>query len=397
LSLFFKGDQMEKGLPITAKQSTRRLITILAAVIGASMAIAAAWYFKSAADDHPSVARSPVDSPKPNIQRTFVKPDRDSALALIPPRLGVSDIQNTQSLILLTEDVVVAAQAIRPALPDPILIARSTSPSDPQLTDWLVRWRANLAAGRFTDEQNRTELESIVRVSQLSFPTLLKIGQSMQDLANDSVTTAIVYSAAIAGADYQLQRYKPGEDPAKSILVAMNDSRRLFWDAADFHQDRRSMETLKVINADLARWIKPGDPDLEDARRHAIIGIPECMFVMGDAHGAVPLLMAIDISSMTENEKLGVAWIRGLALFEDSQFEECLPQFQIVMDDSSYQYSKAACHYLFCALMATNRFSEAQGVSDLYSKRYGLDGETSYFSGLLTARETADSAILESQ
>jgi hypothetical protein len=291
--------------------------------------------------------------------------------------------------VLLLDNVAAAAMAIQIPLADPLFVARSVTSPDQRLVEWLDNWRMNLVAGKLPTAVDQERLLDILDTTPLSWQSLFRIGKAYRDVSGDALTASRFYTAAVTRADRELQQYEPGASAARPILMAMNDSRRLLWEVADNIQtnDRRCVEALELVFVELKRRVVPGDPTLGDAREHAIIGVPECIYLLGHADQALPLLMALDTSGMTDNEKLGVAWIRGLALYQTRHFETAARQFHIVAQDGSYQYAQDAavrCVQCLCQQGATET---AVVVADDCKQRFRPD--FSYLADIAIALDSS--------
>ncbi|MGA2583099.1 MAG: tetratricopeptide repeat protein [Tepidisphaeraceae bacterium] len=298
--------------------------------------------------------------PPPLRTDKVAKLDRAAALALIP---SVGSSISSLQIEGLPKDVVTAAQVATIPLSDPVALAEAMSPGDPKVLEWFRKWREKQPTSDIscsfgvdgpvqTDvpDADRNELAGLLLSSPLPWRSLFRLGDAYQQLTGDSRTTVIFYSVADQETEKELQFIAPGSDAADPILTAMNDSRRLLWDALDSYGSRPALDALVNVNADLAHWVKPGDPTLEDARRHAILGIAECQYVKGEAGEAASLLLKLDTAGMTENEQLGVAWIKALALFKANRYPEAVDQFKFVASDPSYQYSSDAAAYVAMCL-----------------------------------------------
>jgi tetratricopeptide (TPR) repeat protein len=312
--------------------------------------------------------------------------DGDPALVMIPhPGSSAPAEKRT-----LPQSVIDAAKAEVIPLADPVAIAQSAQPTDPKVVEWLRIWRDDATVAENADEAVHNRLTEMLDGSPLRWDSLFKIGQAVADVSADSPTAAVFVRAAVLRADKQLQAIAPGSDEAKPILIAMNDSRRLLWAAADYYSDRDALETLATINADLVKWVSKGDPTLEDARRHGMIGVGECMFALGQVQGSIPALLALDTNGMTDNEKLGVAWIRGLALFSVGRYAQAAEQFRQVAKNPSYQYSRDASELAVYSFARQGNSVDAVEAYNVWQKRYGDDASKSL--GLATIAVIAGAA-----
>jgi tetratricopeptide (TPR) repeat protein len=350
-------------MPDSDRNRTGRALGLL---IGGSLVLLsgviffAAW-FVGGANRVTVQAFVPADLPRTESLR---QPhlDRNAALAMIP-----AAGQTRTSQTACPDECVTAAQATQLALADPASLARAGG--DSRLAACIEAWEGRAISRKglvaFADQ-----FAQAVDSSPLAWNSLFQVGTAFNDLARDPTTTTVIYTAAFNKADAQLRGLSPGSSEAQPILMAMNDARRLLWDAFDNYRDQDALATLAGINSDIAKWAASGDPLMDDARNHANIGVPECLYATGDMSRAIPLLMALDTKSMTANEKLGVWWIRGLALFHVGQYDQAARQLQSVADDPSYQYSEGACHLLEQCLVRLGRTNDAISLQELVARRY---------------------------
>jgi len=277
----------------------------------------------------------------------------------------------------LPQEVVDAARAVQIPLADPVSLAESASSSDPRVVEWLKNWQVELSTGRSLQAGDRLQLESTLESSPLGWQQLFQIGRAYRDIAGDAYTASAFFRAAVTRADRELHAYSPGAIEAQPILIAMNDARRLLWDVIDNIRasDLPCLRSLALIGSDIIRWAAPDNLTLADARNHAMISVPECMFAMGDEDHALPLLLALDTSAMTENERLGVAWLRGRAFLDSGQFAEAAKQFRVVAADPGYQYAKSAFATVVISLHSTGQTAAAEVALDDWIRRYRPNAE----------------------
>jgi hypothetical protein len=265
------------------------------------------------------------------------------------------------------DDIAAAVKSTFIPLANPIFLASS----DPHLVAWLNSSREKLSARRSLSEIDRGELQECLASTPLNWQTLFQIGKLYRDISGDPLTASRFCIAAAAQADLKLQKYENGATEARPALTAMNDARRLLWEVVDnVRPDPQCIRSLAMISADLARYVKPGDATLNDARLHGIIGVGECAYLMGENDRAIELLTNIDLSQMTDNERLGIAWISGMAFAQAGRWEEAAGQYQLVAADSSYQYSRAASVSLIVLLAKAGQKPAANGRLDDLIRRF---------------------------
>lgn|GEM_PF-2828253 len=383
-------------LSVRRRASAKALALIGLCVILASIG-AGIWAWRQFAGDKVVVR---TDLPPGSIRAVGAsKPLPDSSRAIVLNLIPSDGLKSTHSDILVPADVAKSAQAIQIALADPIAAARAAKPADSKVLQWMLHWQTSLQAKTPISAQERDELNSILKTTSLGWQTLFQIGRQYRDVSGDALTASLFYEAAVVRADAEVRRYGPHAPEITPILTAMNDARRLLWDVVDNvnPQDRPSLEALAIVSADLVQYVTPGDPLLGDARRHGLIGVPECMFALGHPTEAIPLLLNLDTTGMTENEMLGIEWIRGLSLYQDHRDSEAIDHLKVVAKDNSYQYSEQACRYIVLCTVETGRLEEARAMCAVYEQRYGNDLEYRYLAGVVRAQDSIADAIKESQ
>jgi tetratricopeptide (TPR) repeat protein len=239
---------------------------------------------------------------------------------------------------------------------------------DPSLARWLMEWQRTKGDGA-TLSDRRAELQQILKKTPLPCLALVGIGRVISVQTKDDWTEAAFYTAAIAHADKELAGFPVGANEARPIIDALNSIRSRLWAIVD-GGDRTLVDSLYALNCDLVRWIPVNDGGLREARVHGFIGGAECLWAMGKIDDAVSAAESIDTTSMTPEEKRGVAWIRGLAFFSKGRFADAAVQFQAVTNDPNYKYAENASRFLIVSLARSARTDEANARFDDWVRRY---------------------------
>lgn len=239
---------------------------------------------------------------------------------------------------------------------------------DPSLVSWLFDWQRT-KADTASLQDRRTELQQILGKTPLTSLSLITIGRTISFQSNDDWTEATFYAAAISHGSMELTHFPNGAAESRQIIDALSSIRTRLWKLVD-GGDRTFVNVLYELNCDLVRWIPANDRDLRDARVHGFIGGAECLWAMGRIDDAVSAAEAIDTASMTEEEKQGVAWIRGLALFSKGRFSDAINQFRLVASDPNNKYAEIASRLLIVSLARSASADEANSRFEEWVRRY---------------------------
>jgi hypothetical protein len=256
-------------------------------------------------------------------------------------------------------------------------VAVSLASADPHLAGWLAQRKQNAAAGNAVSLAELSQLQSILKESNLTPVKLIELGKSVT-LYSDDVTTAMFYAEAIERGHYYLPSFDLGGDEAaaKLMLRALNSTKPLLWKVVD-SGDRRFIPALTTLNADLVKYIAPGESDsyLKNARAHGFIGSAECLYLTGTPEAAAAAALAIDTTGMNQEQRTGVAWIRAMALVQAHREAEAIADLRFVLNSSDTPKDRRpqGCRLLFNALCHLHRGSEAQAVFDEYRQHYAID------------------------
>lgn len=323
--------------------------------------------------------------------------DRAAILALIPSTPGSSAPARSTANLGIPDDVATAARAVAIPLADPITLAQSLPVADPALVSWLQTWRRQLDGGQASHAQDRTQLHALLARSPLDWPELIRVGKVFEELAYDPVTACIFFEAATDRGDRELQKEAPGSPQSQRILTALNDCRRLLWDAEDRFHDDDALKAIGTISADLVKWVLPDDRKLGDARRHGLIGVPEVTYVSDQPNVPTTMISSIDMTGMTENEKLGVEWLKGNALYDKHDYKNAADPLKFVFDDVSYQYAEQAGTSLFMCLYQTGRIDDARQLAHIANGRYGATKGTRWMAQVVESTDFVNQATSETK
>jgi tetratricopeptide (TPR) repeat protein len=274
------------------------------------------------------------------------------------------DVDTSQSAQLAGATIARGSNLVSFASPeDPWVKAAG----DPALSSWLREWQRTKYGGDSLEDR-RAELKQILAKSPLSSLALVGIGRAISFQTADEWTEGALYAAAIPQAQRELARYSVGANETRPILDALYSVKSKLWKLVD-GGDRTFTGVLYSLNCDLIHWIPEEDSNLRDARFHGFVGRAECLWAMGKYEDAMIAANSIDTTSASPQEKLGVAWIRGLALFSNGRYAPAISQFQAVAADPTYQYSDQACPFLVICLARSGRNDEANSRLDDWIKR----------------------------
>lgn len=238
--------------------------------------------------------------------------------------------------------------------------AFSSASSDRRLSAWLAEWRKTARPGRQATDVQRAELEQILAARKLSCQNLLDIGKGINVYSSDDLTTAYFFRAAITQGDRELADCAPGSEESRPILVAMNSTKPLLWRVID-GGDRRFLDALWVLNNDLVKWISSNDAALSNARLHGYVGIAECLYATNRTEEAIKASEAIDTRNLDDDQRVAVAYIRGLSLFDAKRYAEALPELQIAAERvEGWQHQPDARGVYILALCYENKIPEAE-------------------------------------
>jgi tetratricopeptide (TPR) repeat protein len=260
-----------------------------------------------------------------------------------------------------------ASDATPPSLPspeDPYIKAAN----DPSLAAWLREWQRNKVDVALLPDR-RAELQQILAKTRLSCLTLIGIGRAISFQSTDIWTESAFYAAAIERGNSELASYSVGAKETRPIIDAFYTIKTRLWKMVD-GGDNTFIDALYTLNCDLIHWIPAHDKKLRDARIHGFIGRAECLWAMGKIDDAVSAAESIDTSSLTANEKLSLAWIRGLSLFSKDRFSEAISQFRPVAANPKFIYSQQAYPFLIVSLARSARTDEANSLLDEWIRRY---------------------------
>jgi tetratricopeptide (TPR) repeat protein len=256
-----------------------------------------------------------------------------------------------------------------PSPEDPYIKAAN----DPSLAAWLREWqRTKVDVALLPDR--RVELQQILNRTHLTCLTLIGIGRAISFQSTDEWTEVAFYAAAVQHANSELASYTVGAKDSRPIIDALYSVKSRLWKLVD-GGDSTFVDALYTLNCDLIHWIPADDRNLQDARTHGFIGRAECLWAMGKIDDAVSAAESINDASLTADEKLSVAWIRGLALFSKGRFSDAITEFQPVADHPQFTYSQQAYPFLIVSLARSDRTDEANNLLDEWIRRYRPNSE----------------------
>jgi tetratricopeptide (TPR) repeat protein len=239
--------------------------------------------------------------------------------------------------------------------------------TDPSLAAWLKEWQQNKVEGAMLIDR-RAELRNILTKTPLSCLTLIGIGRSMSFQSTDEWAESAIFATAALHAHTELANYAVGEKQSRPILDGLYSVKSTLWKMTD-GGDHTFIDALYTLNCDLIRHIPSDDSGLQEARVHGFIGRAECLWAMGKTDDAVSAAESIDTSSLTAKERVGVAWIRGLALYSKGRYSDAIPELQSVIGDPSFAYSGEAHPLLIVSLAQSARNDEATVQIDEWIRR----------------------------
>jgi len=228
---------------------------------------------------------------------------------------------------------------------DPLQLALQIQPTDTRLINWLQNWRANFAAGNHPSDTDRSKLADILSQTPLTWLQIYYVGEAFYNTTGDEPTTAIFYLEVVARAHESFSSFSPGASEIRPALLAMHKTKNVLWDMTD-HMDtdlgRRAWQAEWTLNCDLIKYVRPGDPVLEFAREHGKIGIIECYHAAHHEDKAIAYAQSIDLSQMTQEERISVAWQISNSLLLEHRNNEAAEQLKIVIGDPQFKYYQDA-------------------------------------------------------
>jgi hypothetical protein len=270
-----------------------------------------------------------------------------------------------------------AAAALSPSgiFANNVVLNSYESPEDPsvkaladtELVTWLEKWQRN--SNPKLSKDDRIELQSFLKRTPLSCLALIGIGRAISLQSTDDWTPAAFYAAAASRADKELAHPSAGDRQALAILVGLNSAKITLWKVVD-GGDRSFVDSFFALNSDLIHWIPDTNASLRDAKAHGYVGAAECLWVMGQNAEALAAAQSINTSSMDDEEKRAVAWIRGLALYTNGLFAPAADQFRIVTMDPEFKYTENAWCLLAISLARSQKLDEADTAVQEWIRRY---------------------------
>jgi tetratricopeptide (TPR) repeat protein len=289
----------------------------------------------------------------------------------IPVRFNIPDSS------IMARVHVAAARVVTSGIFDhDLTLVSCESPEDPavkacgdaRLANWLNRWRQTKFNTRIPKDR-QDQVQQLLEDTPLSCLTLISIGRAISMQSIDDWTAAAFYASAAKQGDKELRAFPPGAPQARPILVALNSAKPTLWAIVD-DGDRNFVNALYILNSDLIHWVSDDDSSLRDAKAHGFVGAAECLWVMGKNDEALSAAQSIDTSSMNDEEKRAVAWIRGLTLYSAEQFSAAADQFRIVASYPDSKYTENASSLLAVSLARSQNIREANTAFDDWVRRY---------------------------
>ena len=142
------------------------------------------------------------------------------------------------------------------------------------------------------------------------------------------------------------------------VLRAMRGCESVLWERIDAG-DMDWVSSVYELNCDIEARVKPDDPVLGWAVSWAKIEHAECLYAMNRDSEAMSYANSIGDSRMNAEQKLTLAWIRGLSLSVNNQFAKAADQFRIVAAHHDFKYGEPAFHRLVLSLLSGGDIHEA--------------------------------------
>ncbi len=241
-------------------------------------------------------------------------------------------------------------------------VALAKTSGDPHLYAWIKKWQRSSQFGKAASPESRSALEKILKGTDLSAQALIDTGREIHITSGDDVTTALIYAAGVRQGHKELAKNAASGAQVRPLLFALDSTRGVFWKVIDSGH-LELVDDAYVLCTDLARWIPPGDPDLESGRQHGKIGAAGCLYLKGQIQDALVAIEHIDKQKLKDNERLGVEWIHSLALFDSGRLLDALPKFREIAEHSHFHHSKDALPFLALALARTG---DADGANEAF-------------------------------
>jgi hypothetical protein len=232
--------------------------------------------------------------------------------------------------------------------------------TEPAMKNWIMAHPKIAPLTADDRETLRTELLSTV----ISPQDLGRIGDIFWRNGSDLDTGAVVYAAGVKEADAQLAKTTDSA-ARKHLLTWLFKAETPLWLAQETMHDIRVVPTLSLLDRDMVHYVSPQETDeqLRHCREDGLIGSAEVLYVSGNASAALKAATAIDDSKFFATGKVGVAWIRGLCLFDAERWAEAKPQFQLVADRGiNFAHRPDAMALLTACLLKTGHWQEGQAV-----------------------------------
>jgi tetratricopeptide (TPR) repeat protein len=230
----------------------------------------------------------------------------------------------------------------------------------------LVAALKDLRAKARTDQRDlspdRTTLADALRQSHLSARSLVDIGRNLHIETADDTSTALVYQAAVRRGHEELRRHPRGAfAEVRPTVAALNTMRGLLWKVVD-SGDKRFLDDIYQLDCDLMRWIGPDDTELQDAKVRACIGAAGCLDLKGNASEAIALLQGLNEEQLTDDQRVRLCWIRGLALWELERYADAAVDLKRVAANGRYKHRKDALPALVLSYTRIGQFAEARAA-----------------------------------
>jgi len=273
--------------------------------------------------------------------------------------------------------------------------------ADSNLADWLQRWRQATATGISLSEADRAELTTVLGRTKLSCELLAQIGAVFNEASGDSRTTAVFFGEAVSRGHKQLSGLSTGNLEIGPVLRAMKGCESVLWECVDMGE-LKYVDRIDDLSRDIQRLVLPGDAALAWAVPWAKIDEAECVFLRDRSDGALAnfeqAIGAVGAwNSLTNEQKITIHWIEGLAYENAGQYDEAVPHLRIVADNLRYANAKAARVTLFMCLLAAHHEDEARQIYQSYSTLYGRDATTHYMQTLFDSRKMMSQSIIDAQ
>ncbi len=245
-----------------------------------------------------------------------------------------------------------------------------------KLEQWAISWQAAGATSRPNAKDQLVDLKGAIEVSDLGALERLRIGQIVEQ-GGDQQSAVLWYQAGIDQAQRELDAAQHGHNESSiamqtltPLLPGLDAAKALFWTMPDSGPWEEKLIKMELILPRVDQW----DQDPEWRR----IGHGESLYMQRRYTEAMTVADGLENDSrnpanhFTEQQKIGILWLRGLILFDTKHYEKALPYFAAVADCPSFHHSQDAFLPLVLSLLLTpGKGAKAVDAYQEYLRRYG--------------------------